>query len=240
MRRLVSLALVLAALSLHAADSAALLQRASRAFDAGEWASAQALYLHVTESEPSLPMPYGRAVFSSLMRADTTMTSELVERALKAHVPLDSVLSVVESEALAHAESTLYVDELHRLGRKMPYLRHPIEARLLKYYTFRSDAPMMIRYAKALLVGLPDAPQYLNALASAYLIEGDIDAAVAAWKRALGVDADNLDALVGLGNALYDSDPTAARQYLERAYQIHPTPYLQSKLSSKYELRSTK
>lgn len=214
------------------ADSGALGHRASRAFDAGEWASAQALYLRVSDIEPADALPYGRIIFAGLMRGDTTVTTSSVERALTNHVPLDSVLTVLENEALAHFDGHLYVVELHRIGREMPYLRRPVDARLLKYYTFRSDAPMMIRYAQALLRGLPDSPQYLNILAKAYLIDGDIAAAIATWKRTVAADNDNLEALVGLGNALYESNPAEALPYLEKAQEIHPTPYLATRIAA--------
>ena len=200
MRTLLFVILTLVSLECRSSGTDALSQRASRAFAAGEWASAQALYMRVS--------------------GDTTVTAPAVERALANHVPLDSVLSVLENEALAHADGNLYVAELHRIGRQMPYLRRPVDAR------------MMIRYAQALLRGLPDSPHYLNILAKAYLIDGDIDAAIATWKRTVAVDSGNLEALVGLGNALYEQEPSAALQYLEKAQEIHPTPYLTSRIAS--------
>lgn len=232
MRTLLFVILTLVSLVCRSSGTDALSQRASRAFAAGEWASAQALYMRVSDDTPVEALPYGRIIFAGLMRGDTTVTAPAVERALANHVPLDSVLSVLENEALAHADGNLYVAELHRIGRQMPYLRRPVDARLLKYYTFRSDAPMMIRYAQALLRGLPYSPHYLNILAKAYLIDGDIDAAIATWKRTVAVDSGNLEALVGLGNALYEQEPSAALEYLEKAQEIHPTPYLTSRIAS--------
>lgn len=231
MRPIFTFLILIAAFTVRGADNGVLSQRAARAFDAGEWASAHALYLLVSDAEPEAAMPYGRAIFAGLMQGDTSVTAPTVKRALSNHVPLDSVLSVIEAEALSHTDGRLYVAELHRIGNELPYLRRPIDARLLRYYTFRSDAPMMKRYAEALLRGLPDSPQYLNILAKAYLIESDIPAAVATWKRTIAADADNLEALIGLGNALYESDPVEARQYLTRAYTLHPTPYLRALLS---------
>ena len=51
-------------------------------------------------------------------------------------------------------------------------------------------------------------------------------------KRTVAVDSGNLEALVGLGNALYEQEPSAALQYLEKAQEIHPTPYLTSRIAS--------
>lgn len=231
MRRLLSIFLLLTALVCRA-DGNALERRASRAYDAGEWASAQALYMRVSDAAPKEALPYGRIIFAGLMRGDSTSTVPTVERALANQVPLDSVLGVLESEALAHADGKLYVAELHRIGNSMPYLRRPVDARLLRYYTFRSDAPQMMRYARALLRGKPDSPQYLNILAKAYLIDGDIPAATETWKRTLAADGDNLEALVSLGNALFDSEPSEALIYLEKANTIHPTPYLQQRINT--------
>lgn len=227
MRRLLSIIILLVGLTAKGADPETLLSRAGRAFDASEWASANALYNLVSDARPTDAFAYGRAVVSALMRGDTTATSEAVERAMANHVPLDSVLAVVERETLALGEGELYVGELHRIGAELPYLRRPVDARLLRYYTFRADAPGIIRYSQELLRGLPDSPVYLCSLAKGYLLAGDDNAACEAWQRALAADPRCLEALIGLGNTLVDKNPEEALPYIERANAIHPTPYLQ-------------
>ena len=232
MRRFIAILTCLAALTAFAADPDVIATRAARAFAAGEWASAHAMYVLVSDAKPMEAMPYGRAVVASLMRNDTTATTTEIRRALANGVALDSVLAVIEKESLALGKGNMYVGELHRISAEMPYLRRPVDARLLRYYIFRYDAPQIIRYSQTLLKGLPDSPVYLNTLAKGYSLNGQKDMAEQTWRHILELDSDNLEALVCLGNALRESDPQSALTYLFRANEIHPTPYLQATIRS--------
>ena len=74
--------------------------------------------------------------------------------------------------------------------------------------------------------GLPDSPRYLNSLAYGYTLAGDNAAAIATWEKTLKADPDNIEALVSLGNALFDIDQASALTYLRRAYSLRPSDYL--------------
>lgn len=208
------------------AGGATLQNRAARAFDAGEWASAQALYMLEADRTPTQALPYGRIVVAALMAGDTSCTISQIERAMAHGVPLDSVLAVVETESRTLGRGDMYVGELHRIENSLPYLRRPVQARLLDYYIFRNDPDNIIRYSKLLLRGLPDSPRYLNTLAAGYALAGDTAEAIAAWQKALAADPDNVEALVSLGNALLATDRAAALEYLRRANTLRPSDYL--------------
>lgn len=218
--------LISALLACMVAGGATIQDRADRAFSAREWASAQALYMLEADRTPAQARPYGRIVVAALMAGDTSCTISQIERAMAHGVPLDSVLSVVETESMTLGQGDMYAGELHRIENSLPYLRRPVQARLLNYYTFRNDPENIIRYSQLLLRGLPDSPRYLNSLAYGYTLAGDNAAAIATWEKTLKADPDNIEALVSLGNALFDIDQASALTYLRRAYSLRPSDYL--------------
>lgn len=223
MRRLLAVILVFTALICCAGD---VVRLAERAYSSGEWARAQALYMLATDAPHPDAVPYGRAIVAALMNGDTTATSLMLEKALKSGIPFDSVLEVIEQSSMSLGKGGMYVGELHRIAAELPYLRRPVDARLLSYYTFRSDPDNIIRYSQALLRGMPDAPEWLNSLAYGYMLAGDNDSAAATWRRVLEVDPDNYDALLNLGNMLLATDRQAAMPLLKRACDLRPTDYL--------------
>lgn len=218
--------LISALMACMVAGGATIHDRADRAFSAREWASAQALYMLEADRAPAQARPYGRIVVAALMAGDTSSTISQIERAMAHGVPLDSVLSVVETESMTLGQGDMYAGELHRIENSLPYLRRPVQARLLDYYIFRKDPENIIRYSQLLLHGLPDSPRYLNTLAYGYMLAGDNAAAVATWKKTLEADSGNIEALVSLGNAMLDTDSVSALVFLRRAYSLRPSDYL--------------
>ena len=204
----------------------ALLARARRAYEAGEWASAQALYGMVSSRRPDDFGATSRALTAGLMRGDTVSAATLVEQAMSAGAPLDSLMNSFEDEARALGRADIYVATLHRLVESLPYMRRPFNARLLNYYCFRQDADRIIEYSQLLLSGLPDTPRYLNTLAWGYALNGDMESAIATWRRSIKADPDNFEALVAAGNALVGTDPEQALAFLLHANDINPSPYL--------------
>lgn len=182
------------------ASGHALDERAARAFDAREWASAEAMYLVISDAEPEAVRPYARIIVSNVMRGDSTATLPAVERALNAHVAIDSLLDEIRNQALEANAGDIYPQELNRIAAGLPYLRRPIDARLLDYALFRSDPDGIIRYATALLKGLPNSTLYLNKLAYGYMLRGDMEQAAATWRRVLEIDPDNTEARLYLEN----------------------------------------
>ena len=227
MRRCVFLTLMLFALT----AGAQLHIRAARAYEAREWPSAHALYMLVSEEEPTDATPYGRTIVAALMQGDSTVTAGRIETALSHGVPLDSVLTVIEHETIALGQSTMYERELLRTAAALPYLQRPLQSRLLTHYLFRRDAANIIRYATVLLRGIPDNTTWLNSLAQGYLLSGDMPAAIDTWRRTLNADPDNIEALICLGNALLPDDRAAAMPYLIRANELQPSDYLRNIIS---------
>lgn len=232
MRKFLAALIVLIAgvAGVNGADVAVIASRADRAYDAGEWASAFALYSSLFESRPDSVRPYCRAVIASEMRADTAMTVHVIERALATGMPLDSLLAGIEADAFAMGRADLYGSMLDIAADSLAYIRRPLDSARLRFYTFRADGPMMEKYAKVMLAGRPDDVAALRTLARGQLLEGDIDGACATYRRILELDPDNFDALVALGTILQSSDTAASEALLRRAAQIKESPYLERRL----------
>lgn len=213
------------------ADAAATEARAARAYDAGEWAGAHALYMLLTERDPDNPRAYARAIVTAARAGQPDAAPALLERALARSIALDDVLGPVEADSRRLGAAAAYEDFLLRVREVLPWLSRAVDARLLAYYSSCSDPEAMERCARRMLVGLPDSADYLNVLARALLMQGRNGEAVATWQQVLAADADNLEALLSLGSYELDfGDAARGRELLTRAYAIKPTPYLEALL----------
>ncbi len=214
--------------------------RADRFFKNNEWASAGAYYTFMLEERPDVADTYGRAIVSCMMGGDTVTPRQLLTKAMENKVPLDSVLANVRLYAFAKDSAVFYPRFMLSVARNQPWLSRPIDAMLLKYYLQRNDGPMIIRYAKTMLNGVPDDIRFLSALAHGYMLTGDYTDAVAAWQHILHIAPSNYDTLLQIA-AYYVSDGKIqqAIPYYERANNIHPTPYVTSILSKHDPNRST-
>lgn len=215
-------------LTAAAADPATIAARAARAYDAREWASADALYKLLSDAQPTNTEAYARSIVAGIMRGDTVAEVPIIETALKAKVPFDSLMNVVEKNTTNLGRSDDYLALLHRVEQRLPYLRRPTYRLLLNYYQFRRNPEMCIVYCRLLLTGMPDDTARLNELANAQAMAGELNDAEATWRRIIELDPDNFDALVGLGNALLPRDRGAGVELLRRACQLCPTPYLEA------------
>lgn len=229
---IIILCLLAVALSVSAQvdDYDRMAQRAARYFEHQEWPNASALYTVMIGERPTEVENYGRALVASGMMADTVAQIDLTQRALRAHVPVDSLLASVERTSFSVGQTSMYEQYLLRLKAHQPWLARIIDGYLLRYYAYRRYAPGMIQYSTVMLDGNPDNVDYLYLLAQGYLISNQIDRAVDTYKRILFVDPQELDALLYLGcyYATVKPMPDDARAYLTRAYSINPTPYVDS------------
>lgn len=210
-------------------DYASLKTRADRFFENNEWASASAYYTFMLEQRPDIADTYGRAIVSCMMSGDTIRPTRLLIDAMSHKVPLDSILSNVRLYSFAKDKPDFYPHFLESTARTEPWLSRPIDASLLEYYDQRNDGPMIIRYARIMLAGMPDSIRFLSSLARGYMLTGDYSGATETWLRILHTDPDNYDTLLQLA-AFYkaDGDISAAMPLYERAYSIRPTPYVAS------------
>lgn len=208
-------------------------ERAERAYEGSEWASAAALYEIAIDHRPDSAQLYSRAIVASELAGDTAAAPDLVERAMAHGVGLSALLGAVRRESFAVGEGDTYAAFLRRLRREMPWMGRPLDNELLSYYVFRRDGAGMVKYARIMLQGLPDSADYLSILAEGYLLAGDSDEAVATWEHILSLYPEHYDTLINLGNYYIASGRRPwALEYLRRAQNIHPTPYVAGILSN--------
>lgn len=202
--------------------------KAERAFGYGEWASAAAIFDLMLEQKPDVPGTYGRAIVANGMRDATSEQMRLLSQALDNHVPFDSVFANVEKWSSYLGRPRVYEKFLVDTRSEYPWMRRAINATLLKYYTFRENGPEMVEYSRAMLEGAPDNTAFLESLARGYMLTDRIPEGLATYKRILTVEPDNYNVLLTVGNwyAMHPDGVEDGRIYLERAYALHPTPYV--------------
>ena len=85
-----------------------------------------------------------------------------------------------------------------------------------------------VEYSRAMLEGAPDNTAFLESLARGYMLTDRIPEGLATYKRILTVEPDNYNVLLTVGNwyAMHPDGVEDGRIYLERAYALHPTPYV--------------
>lgn len=204
-----------------------LAERADRSYQWREWASAAALYELMLDRRPEVPESYARAIVATEMIPDTTSSTVLMERAMQHGIAIDSLLVDVRAESFAQSEPGLYPAYLMRLHRRLPWMRRALDHELLTYYVFRNDGPNMVKYARVMLEGLPDSPEFLSILARGHMLQGQLDDAAAIWQKILTAAPDNYEALTYLACYWRErGDETAAAPYVERASAIRPSPFL--------------
>lgn len=203
--------------------------RASRAFDNSEWASAAALYQLAIDRSPDSAALYPRAIVASEIAGDTAATPQMIERAMARGIGFARLIEGVRSTSFAVGAGQYYASLLERLKTEIPWMARPLDHQLLDYYNMRNDGPQIVKYARIMLAGLPDSPEYLSLLARGQMLSDDMAAAAATWTRILDIDPHQYDTLINLGVYYLDGGhPGQAVTYLRRAADIHPTPYLES------------
>jgi tetratricopeptide (TPR) repeat protein len=230
-RRITAIFLALSALTaLAVTDYSKTAERADRAFEYKEWPNAAALYGLMLNEQPQVSRNYGRAIVAYSMCGDTASCVNLFERAMAHGVPVDSLFNIVRQSSFEIAQGDVYSRFLHRCRNAAPWMGRAIDDLLLEWYLYRSDGPMIIKYAQTMLNGLPDSKDYLNALATGYIDNDQPYMAAETWQKVLELYPDDYQTLINLGNVYLElGDESRAHDYLGRAYKLHPTPYLNKK-----------
>lgn len=221
---------LLTAFAAAAGEPEAPSRRALRAFAAGEWASAQALAGLVTDAHPSDTGAHARLIASAAMRGDSAAVPMAVERALGAGVPFGALTDSLQCSLRQASGYALYPLILEDISVSMPYLKRPVASRLLDFYSKQHDGEMMVKYARILLAGRSDSPEYLDALAWGLLYCGNKSDAEAQWRHAIKSDPTYTPAMIALASLLGDCDE--AKSLLLKADSIAPSPAIKAHLTN--------
>lgn len=226
------LCLVLLGLTASAAepqqeDYARTAAKAQRFFDQGEWLNANAMYLLMLNERPAVTETYAHAVVTNVMLADTAAVTRLFEESMQHNISFDTLLGNVQTLSTNIGISDLYERLLLTLRNHFTWMQRGLNVYLLRYYDFRDNGPEMVRYAALMLQGKPGDVEFMRIQARGYMLQGMFADAQHVWTEILRDHPDNYDTLLDLGNYLYTSGKKAeARPYLQRAYDLRPTPYV--------------
>lgn len=211
--------------------------KAQRFFDNKDWASAEAMYQLMIEERPDDASLYAAGIVTAGMRNNEAMQMRFMNDALKAHVNQDSLFASVEKISFSVGNSTLYEHFLLSAADNIPWLRRAIDARLLNYYAFRRNAPMMIEYSRRMLSGMPDNISFMLTLAQGQLLENDVENAVVTYQHIVEKSPKCYEALLYLGMYYMDryksgdtNSATYAAEYLRAANELRPAPYVENML----------
>ena len=154
MRRIITLTLLSLLLGAATAATDAVEQKAARHYRAGEWANAAAMYGLLIDRHPQRTDCYARAITSAAMRDSlrpvaVTEQMMLLHRALRAGVPVDSLIISVGRESIALGHAGIYERFLKAAAESEPWMSRIVDAALLRYYTARRDPQAIERYARA-------------------------------------------------------------------------------------------
>ena len=207
-------------------------------YDAREWPGASAMLTLMIDERPQQSNLYGRAIVAQSLMNDTVGAMSLLDKAMKNKVPFDSVFSNVKKESFELGRSDLYETFLVRVKQTHPWLVRAIDNYLLDYYCFRRDGAKMVEFSKMMLEGLPDNTFFLNILAEGYLLEGETEKAVLAFRQVLYFNPADYNATLYLANYYYnrwqktrsDNDHSNATKFLTRANKLKPTPFINQRL----------
>lgn len=209
-------------------------EKAQRAFDHGEWASASAMLDLMLEEKPTIADTYGQAIVANAMRDDTAAQMRLMQKALDNYIPFDSVFSRVRQWSFSLGKTHLLERFLKETRTNYPWLQRTINGYLLKYYTFRRNGQEMVVYSNIMLSRAPENIEFLTSLADGYMLLGMENNGIETYCRILDSDPENLNALLSLGNLYADRPDTESHimavRYLERAYALRATPYVAARL----------
>lgn len=201
--------------------------KASRFYAQKEWRSALAMYYLMIDERPADCPLYSTAIAVAGMVDDRSAQKRLTEDAFKHRLPVDSLFNGVFAKAISLGNADIFEKYMTDVVTYEPWLDRAVSAWLLKYFLFRHNGPLAIDYAEKMLRGLPDNVEFKQSLAQAYLDCNDITGAEKVYDSVLAADADNIEALLYLGNAAIESgNKKTGAEYLRRAYELNPTPYL--------------
>lgn len=209
-------------------------EKASRFMANREWLNASAMYTLMSAQRPDSVAVYARNITALDMAGQHERALEVFGAAFEHGLPLDSLLSTIQTESRNAGRGSIYPNMLLSARERYPWMARTFDLSLLDYYNFTDNAPKIVEYARRMLAGKPGDTRFNALLARGYLLDGRPMMAVGVWQTILRTEPDNLDALLWTGNTLAAlGKASEARPYLERAYQLRPTPYLEKILFPK-------
>ena len=204
-----------------------------------EWNSANAMFILMVEQRENDAKPYAGAIVTAGVLNNENVQLDMLERTQKRGIAMDSIFNAVHDFAFSIGQSGEYEKFLKLVKSRNQWISRHINIRLLKYYDFRNDAPNMVAVGNELLATTPNDIEDLSVVARGYMIMADYENAVNTYKRILELNSNDYNSLIALGNyyyvmwksaegtrAQFTQIRTDALNYLSKAYESQPTPFL--------------
>lgn len=189
------------------------------------------MYYLMLDQRPKVCDTYTRAIAVAGIADDVSAQKRLTEAAFAHRVGVDSLFNGIANESIRLGQAEIFEKYLENVVAYEPWLKRVASAGLLKYFLFRHNGPEAVKYARLMLEGMPEDVGYMCDMAQGYLDSNNLVEAEAVYRKVLGVEPDNVEALLYLGNAALDKgDKKAGAEYLRRAFELSPTPYLERTL----------
>ena len=227
-------------------------RRLGQFFNQGEWTNAAITAERMLKIKPDVTATYATGIVAAGMAHEHDMQMRLAHTAMQNEIVVDSLFNTVRARSFDIGHSDLYEQFVLDLSERYPWMSRMAGVRLLDYYDYRNNGPMMCRRALSLLRASPNDTRMLAILARGYLLQNMTDDAVSVYTHILTINPSDITALLYLGNyyadtALDSAIPAdrriAARaralQHLTLADRLAPDPYITSRLDQLRSLYNT-
>lgn len=219
-------------------------RRLGQFFSHAEWTNAAVTAERMIRVKPDITDTYATGIVAAGMANEHDLQMQLAHSAMQNEIQVDSLFNTVRARSFDIGHSDLYEHFVLDLSERYPWMSRMAGVRLLNYYDYRNNGPMMCRRALALLQASPNDTRMLAILARGYLLQDMTSEAISVYHHILTLNPSDITSLLYLGNYYADraeantdaltDDPDADRdraiQYLEHADQLAPAPYITQRL----------
>lgn len=181
-----------------------LYRKAETHFENREWSEALSMYNILLIENPKEVKLYVSSVVAASYKEALQSVMHYVELSERNGVSLDSLFIGVNALTMAHRKSKIYENMLLLIKKEQPWLKKLINTYLLRFYRFRNDAPRIVEISDELLEMFPDDERLLKLKGDALLEQGEELQSFDCYKRIYQKDSTNRDALIFLGNFMYN------------------------------------
>lgn len=223
-----TLIVMCAGFTARADDAYALMQR--KATQYAEWGDLQQAlgqYASMRALRPDSVRPYAAPMVINSVLDRPAAVMAVMDSALTAGIRPVPLFEACREQAVTLAHLDHY-EKILRLADQDTRLTDVVQPLLLDYYSFRDNGEKMLALADKMLLAAPNEARLLEVRARAFICMQRDAEAIAAYQTLLTADPKNLDALLYIGNYyMQQGDPERGKPYLQQAYALRPSLYLQ-------------
>lgn len=180
--------------------------KAEEHFAKKEWKEASEIYNIIINSEKNDISLYAPSIVSAGKSNNYNRVMEYITISEKCGIPLDSIFKSTLTLSLKTRSTDVYENMLLTIKEKQPWLKNLINGYLLKFYDNRKNTVKTIEIADMIIAGNPkNVTDIMIIKARALNDVGNIDSAINVMEDILGIDSNNIDARIYLGNYYFVS-----------------------------------